>query len=67
MARFISKLANSEPHIHEENYQEFDESTDNDKININESDISNSIKSFCFSYNWRFFIRWIVNKSISNM
>ncbi len=51
MARFISKLANSEPHIHEENYQEFDVSTDNesiknDKINqINESDISNSIKS----------------------
>ena len=51
MARFISKLANSEPHIHEENYKEFDVSTDNesiknDTININESDISNSIKSY---------------------
>jgi len=51
MARFISKLANSEPHIHEENYQEFDVSTDNESIKndkiikINESDISNSIKS----------------------
>ena len=48
MARFISRLANTEEHVHDEDYQygEFDEESEkNDPIEIREADLSKKIFS----------------------
>ena len=48
MARFISRLANTEEHVHDEDYQygEFDEESEkNDLIEIREADLSKKIFS----------------------